>query len=224
MAINALNDVFFSKEKTAKILRQHRLKLNEFKRARHQEFTEVLQTLSDNVSRLYRLLIPGGNAMLKMVTDSLTDGVQYRIRPSGKTWSDLQERSGGEKSLASLVLVLALLEFRSTPIFLMDEVDAALDFRIVKRIAQFLKVAKDSLNAQFLVVSHREEMIKEADRLVGIYARGRITEGTIIVAPEMIGDLVRNLARAFAECDLSDRNINRLGQDEEDDEEDQEEL
>ena len=49
----------------------------------------------------------------------------------------------------------------------MDEIDAALDFRNVCIIANYIK--DRTKNAQFVIISLRAEMFELADRLVGIY-------------------------------------------------------
>ena len=51
----------------------------------------------------------------------------------------------------------------------MDEIDAALDFRNVSIIAQYIK--RETKNAQFIVISLRNHMFELADRLMGVYHR-----------------------------------------------------
>merc|ERR1712066_421281 len=75
--------------------------------------------------------------------------------------------SGGEKTLSSLALVFALHYYKPTPFYVMDEIDAALDFRNVCIIANYIK--DRTKNAQFVIISLRAEMFEMSDRLVGIY-------------------------------------------------------
>jgi structural maintenance of chromosome 4 len=49
----------------------------------------------------------------------------------------------------------------------MDEIDAALDFRNVSIVANYIKAR--TKNAQFIIISLRNNMFELADRLVGIY-------------------------------------------------------
>lgn len=63
------------------------------------------------------------------------------VRPLRKTWKSIRNLSGGEKTLSSLSLVFALHFYRSTPFFVMDEIDAALDFRNVDIIGSYIKVS-----------------------------------------------------------------------------------
>jgi structural maintenance of chromosome 4 len=86
--------------------------------------------------------------------------------------------SGGEKTLSSLSLVFALHEFRSTPIYVMDEIDAALDFKNVSIIAHYIK--ERTSNAQFIIISLRNNMFELCDRLFGIYKVRNCTSATYI--------------------------------------------
>merc|ERR1739846_21677 len=86
--------------------------------------------------------------------------------------------SGGEKTLASLSLVFALHYYRPTPLYFMDEIDAALDFRNVSIIANYIK--QRTKDAQFIVISLRNHMFELADLLVGIYKTQDISKSVAI--------------------------------------------
>jgi structural maintenance of chromosome 4 len=51
----------------------------------------------------------------------------------------MMKLSGGEKTIASLSLVFALHYFKPTPLYFMDEIDAALDFRNVRTVGLYIK-------------------------------------------------------------------------------------
>ena len=65
----------------------------------------------------------------------------FRVRPRGKSWRQIGMTSGGEKTISSLSLVFALHQFLPTPFYVMDEIDAALDYRNVAMISKFVKVS-----------------------------------------------------------------------------------
>lgn len=49
----------------------------------------------------------------------------------------------------------------------MDEIDAALDFKNVSIVADYIK--KRTKDAQFIIISLRNNMFQLADKLVGVY-------------------------------------------------------
>lgn len=75
--------------------------------------------------------------------------------------------SGGEKTLSSLSLIFALHYYKPTPLYFMDEIDAALDFKNVSIVGDYIK--KRTKDAQFIIISLRNNMFDLADKLVGVY-------------------------------------------------------
>jgi len=68
----------------------------------------------------------------------------------------------------------------------MDEIDAALDFRNVSIVANY--IADRTKDAQFVIISLRNNMFELADRLVGIYKTSHCTK-SIAINPNMIATL-----------------------------------
>ena len=78
------------------------------------------------------------------------------------TWKgSLQELSGGQRSLIALSLVLSLLRFKPAPVYILDEVDAALDLSHTQNIGKMIK--ENFQQSQFLVVSLKEGMFNNAN-------------------------------------------------------------
>ncbi|KAI8647730.1 RecF/RecN/SMC N terminal domain-containing protein, partial [Parasitella parasitica] len=73
-----------------------------------------------------------------------------------------------------------------TPLYVMDEIDAALDFRNVSIVANY--IAERTKDAQFVIISLRNNMFELADRLVGIYKTSHCTK-SIAINPNMIATL-----------------------------------
>jgi chromosome segregation ATPase len=91
--------------------------------------------------------------------------IHYTPQPPGKrAIHDVTQLSGGEKTVAALALVFALIQVKRPPLLLMDEVDAFLDTENVSLVTQFMK---SQLKAQTVMVSHKEVVIKEAQSLIG---------------------------------------------------------
>ena len=84
----------------------------------------------------------GGDAELELVDslDPFSEGIVFSVRPPKKSWKNITNLSGGEKTLSSLALVFALHHYKPSPLYVMDEIDAALDFKNVSIVAHYIKV------------------------------------------------------------------------------------
>ncbi|KAM9926747.1 hypothetical protein OXX59_003011 [Metschnikowia pulcherrima] len=141
----------------------------ELKRKRLDEFMEGFNTISLSLKEMYQMITMGGNAELELVDslDPFSEGILFSVMPPKKSWKNISNLSGGEKTLSSLALVFALHKYKPTPLYVMDEIDAALDFRNVSIVANYIK--ERTKNAQFIVISLRNNMFELAQQLVGIY-------------------------------------------------------
>lgn len=108
--------------------------------------------------------------------------------------------------MSSLALVFALHHYKPTPLYFMDEIDAALDFKNVSIVACYIYVSfivivwcifsdkskrelpcnfpvcfqEQTKNAQFIIISLRNNMFEIADRLIGIYKTHNTTKSVPI--------------------------------------------
>lgn len=136
---------------------------------RRSEFMTGFYEISGKLKEMYQLITMGGNAELELVDslDPFAEGIAFSVMPPRKSWRNVANLSGGEKTLSSLALVFALHHYKPTPLYVMDEIDAALDFRNVSVVAEYIR--NRTRNGQFIVISLRHNMFELADRLVGIY-------------------------------------------------------
>jgi chromosome segregation protein len=93
-------------------------------------------------------------------------GISIEARPRGKKVSSIEVLSGGEKTLVALSFIFAVQEFYPAPFYVLDEIDAALDGPNVHRVSKTIQEFAEQ--AQFLVISHREENIVNADMIYGV--------------------------------------------------------
>jgi structural maintenance of chromosome 4 len=106
---------------------------DELRRLRLEGFMEGFSAISMRLKEMYQMITMGGNAELELVDslDPFSEGILFSVMPPKKSWKNISNLSGGEKTLSSLALVFALHHYRPTPLYVMDEIDAALDFRNV---------------------------------------------------------------------------------------------
>merc|ERR1712070_584957 len=157
-----------------------RRNLEGLRQQRLTQFMEGFSVISMKLKEMYQMITLGGDAELELVDtmDPFSEGINFSVRPPKKSWKQITNLSGGEKTLASLSLVFALHHYRPTPLYFMDEIDAALDFRNVSIIANYIK--ERTQNAQFIVISLRNHMFELADLLVGIYKTYDVSKSVAI--------------------------------------------
>eukprot|EP00002_Diphylleia_rotans_P027572 TRINITY_DN5532_c0_g1_i1.p1 TRINITY_DN5532_c0_g1~~TRINITY_DN5532_c0_g1_i1.p1 ORF type:complete len:1225 (+),score=318.81 TRINITY_DN5532_c0_g1_i1:52-3726(+) len=150
------------------------------RKKRLDEFMQGFSFITMKLKEMYQMITMGGDAELELVDslDPFTEGIVFSVRPPKKSWKNIANLSGGEKTLSSLSLVFALHQFKPTPLYVMDEIDAALDFRNVSIVANYIK--ERTKDAQFIIISLRNNMFELADRLVGIYKTSNTTKSVTI--------------------------------------------
>jgi len=158
---------------------QRRL-FEELRKQRLAEFMAGFKTIGLRLKEMYQMITLGGDAELELVDslDPFSEGIVFSVRPPKKSWKNIANLSGGEKTLSSLALVFALHHYKPTPLYVMDEIDAALDFRNVSIVGNYIK--ERTRNAQFVIISLRNNMFELADRLVGIYKTKDCTKSVAI--------------------------------------------
>lgn len=177
-----------------------RNKHDSLRKKRLEMFSAGFFKIKMKLKEMYRMLTLGGDAELEQVDtlDPFSEGILFSVRPPRKSWKSISNLSGGEKTLCSLALVFALHHFRPTPLYVMDEIDAALDFKNVSIIANYIKDRADG--AQFVVISLRNNMFELADRLVGIYKTNDATKSVTINPKAMaLASLKKNKKRVLGD-------------------------
>jgi structural maintenance of chromosome 4 len=158
----------------------------ELRRQRLEMFMDGFGVITLKLKEMYQMITLGGDAELELVDslDPFSEGIVFSVRPPKKSWKNISNLSGGEKTLSSLSLVFALHHYKPTPLYVMDEIDAALDFKNVSIVANYIK--ERTKNAQFIIISLRNNMFELADRLVGIYKTNNCTK-SVTINPRAFG-------------------------------------
>ncbi|XP_078003364.1 structural maintenance of chromosomes protein 4 isoform X3 [Phascolarctos cinereus] len=157
----------------------------DLRKQRLNEFMAGFNIITNKLKENYQMLTLGGDAELELVDslDPFSEGIMFSVRPPKKSWKKIFNLSGGEKTLSSLALVFALHHYKPTPLYFMDEIDAALDFKNVSIVAFY--IYEQTKNAQFIIISLRNNMFEIADRLIGIYKTHNITK-SVAINPKVI--------------------------------------
>ncbi|KAK7194924.1 RecF/RecN/SMC domain protein [Novymonas esmeraldas] len=162
--------------------------LQALKDARRHAFMQTFELIRQRLKEVYQLLTHGGDADMELVdVHDPFEGIQFVVRPPKKSWKQISNLSGGEKTLSSLALIFSLHHIKPTPIYVMDEIDAALDFRNVSVVAHY--VLRQARGAQFIIISLRNNMFEEAHQLVGV-CKVNDTTATLVLRPRSFVRLV----------------------------------
>ncbi|KAJ4773552.1 Structural maintenance of chromosomes protein [Rhynchospora pubera] len=165
-------------------------KFNSVRQRRYELFTEAFKHISENIDRIYKQLTKsnthplGGTAYLNLENEDepYLYGIKYTAMPPTKRFRDMDQLSGGEKTVAALALLFSIHSFRPSPFFILDEVDAALDNLNVAKVARFIRskscdwargadpeTSDIGPGFQSIVISLKDSFYDKAEALVGVY-------------------------------------------------------
>ncbi len=132
------------------------------------EFTKTFKLVDEEFRKVFKELFKGGSAHLKLTDPNnvLETDIEISACPPGKKLKTLSLLSGGEKTLTAISLIFAILNVRTVPFCLFDEVEAALDEANVDNFGTYLNHYKDK--TQFLIITHKKKTMEYADTLYGI--------------------------------------------------------
>ena len=142
--------------------------MNEMDDVMKEEFEKTFEQIRTEFSQVFKELFSGGNADLKLTDPQniLTTGVEIIASPPGKKLTTISLLSGGEKTLTAISLLFAILNVRTVPFCLFDEVEAALDEANVAQFGKYLNHYKNK--TQFLIITHKKKTMEYANTLYGI--------------------------------------------------------
>ena len=112
--------------------------------------------VSKECGEIFTTLLPGAEAKLDMAQPEVgvEEGLKLKVAFNGTWKQSLSELSGGQRSLLALSLILALLKYQPAPLYILDEIDSALDLSHTQNIGLMIK--RFFKNSQFVIVSLKE--------------------------------------------------------------------
>jgi chromosome segregation protein len=141
------------------------------------QFQAAFAAIGQRFDEYCRLLFDGGSASLELTHEAEADaessngveapgGIEIAVRPPGKRLQRLAMLSGGERALAGVALLFAMLTVNPVPFCVLDEVDAALDEANIGRFADALRRLAQTID--FVVITHNRATIETADTIYGV--------------------------------------------------------
>ncbi|MDD5331543.1 MAG: chromosome segregation protein SMC [Candidatus Nanoarchaeia archaeon] len=152
------------------------LLMNEIEGKKKSLFMKTYKVLAENFRRIFASLSTKGDAHLEIEDEEhlFETGVDLKVKLTGNKYLDIKSLSGGEKTLTALAFIFAIQEYSPASFYLLDEVDAALDKKNSALLSKL--IAKYSQNAQYIVISHNDSIISEANTIYGVSMQEGITK------------------------------------------------
>lgn len=158
-------------EKKAKLSNEREdvlLMINEVDSKKKDLFMKTYDVVNHNFKEIFNTLSSKGTATMELEdkNDPFNGGVNIKVKLSGNKYLDIRGLSGGEKTLTALAFIFAVQEHEPAAFYVLDEVDAALDKKNSERLAKLVK--EYSKRAQYIMISHNDNVITEANTLYGV--------------------------------------------------------
>jgi chromosome segregation protein len=168
-------------------------RLSEASRTR---FKEAFETIAENFGKsdgMFRQLFGGGKAEIRLLPDEetgeidwLESGVAIVAQPPGKKPRNIDQLSGGEKTMTAVALLMSIFQSRPSPFCVLDEVDAALDDANVERFTNVIHRFLD--RSHFIVITHNKRTMQGTDRLFGVTMQERGVSTRVSVKLDQVSE------------------------------------
>jgi len=137
-------------------------------------FMDAFLKINKDINFIFSRII-GGNAWLEIENeeDIFSKGIRLTVQFPEKPRRDSTALSGGEKTMAATIFLLALQAIKPSPFYLMDEVDAHLDAENTERLSKIL--FERSKNNQIIMVTLKDSTISKVDQIYGVFPREGIS-------------------------------------------------
>ena len=166
--------------------------LDRISRVRFEETFNAVRTNFGGTDGMFRRLFGGGSADMFLVPDEegnvdwLASGIEIRAKPPGKEPRVISQLSGGEKSMTTVALLLAIFQSKPAPFCILDEVDAALDEANTERFASSLHGFLD--RSHFIVITHHKRTMQHCHKLYGVTMPQRGVSRRVAVRFEQVSN------------------------------------
>jgi chromosome segregation protein len=152
--------------------------MNEIETKKTENFMRTFKFANKNFEDIFGRLFNKGKAYLELENPKkpFDDGLNIKVKLSGNRYMDIKSLSGGEKTLTALSFIFAIQEYQPASFYILDEIDAALDKHNAETLAKLIRSYSDT--AQYIVISHNDSLISEADTLYGISMKEGISKIT----------------------------------------------
>ncbi|MEA3285784.1 MAG: chromosome segregation protein SMC [Candidatus Marinimicrobia bacterium] len=142
--------------------------ISKLDRIARKQFRETFGLIQEHFKGTFQMLFDGGEAslLLENPDDVLESDIIIKATPRGKKTQNLKMLSAGEKALTAIALLFAIYQVKPSPYCILDEVDAPLDDRNIRKYTKMLE--HFSTRTQFIVITHNKLTMEAARFLYGV--------------------------------------------------------
>jgi len=122
----------------------------------------AFKKMNNSFKTIFHALVPIHNAAIitKKNNHGKWIGIEFKVFINYNE-TNSRELSGGQNSILALSFIFSLLLFKPAPFYILDEIDAALDFYHTKNISQL--IFQNFMFSQFIIVSLKKQIILDAE-------------------------------------------------------------
>jgi len=158
--------------------------ITEVDKEKKDVFMDAFKKVDDDIRKTFAD-IAGVTAYLQIENEDIfSGGLAYLVQFQGKPPRESTALSGGEKTMAATVFLLALQSLKPSPFYLMDEVDAHLDAQNTERLSKIM--VERSAGSQILMVTLKESTVAKATQIFGIYPKSGASQIVHYKNPEKV--------------------------------------
>lgn len=144
--------------------------IKEINKTANERFTETFSRIRENFIKVFNMLFQEDDHCDLVLQDNSDDPLDQKIeiiaKPRGKRPTNIEQLSGGEKTLTAIALLFAIYLVKPSPFCILDEVDAPLDDANIERFTNLLK--QFSGETQFIVITHNKKTMNKSEVMYGV--------------------------------------------------------
>jgi chromosome segregation protein len=147
--------------------------VEEIDKEKKDVFMEAFKKVDTNLRKTFSEVTgDGGQAWLDIENSDnvFSSGILLMVQFPGKPARESTALSGGEKTMAGTIFLLALQSLKPSPFYLLDEVDAHLDSQNTERLSKVL-LARSSDSNQIIMVTLKDYTVSKAGLIYGVYPK-----------------------------------------------------
>ena len=152
--------------------------VEEIDKEKKNVFMEAFKKVDTNLRKTFSEVSgEGGHAWLEIenLEDIFSNGIMLMVQFPGKSARESTILSGGEKTMAGTVFLLALQSLKPSPFYLLDEVDAHLDSQNTDRLSRVL-LSRSLESNQIIMVTLKDSTVSKASLIYGVYPREGVSQ------------------------------------------------